>query len=695
MLAARAAGSSASVRFLLEQGAAADPTNKYGATSLMAAVASEDERSVRLLLDRGAYVNAQPNPGREGFAEGGGRTALQWAAYRGHERLVKLLLARGADVNQFTLLGTPLSQAAWGGHVAVARILLAAGARVDQRDMVANFTPLHWAASAEHSSPDLVNLLLAKGADVNAEGGQPVDGFLGVSRTPLMLARQRGETAIVQALLKAGARGADTSSSTRPGPPPLRQVVEFADPDSITAAIQFALLPLQKTADDSYAAFRRHATRQDCISCHQQELPLAAFERVNARYLAMNRGGAQRQLQYLVREMGLSRHFDSKPTFHPEPATGHGYALFAMRMAGQPPSAETDTLVHYLATIQSPDGRWRLNLPRPPMQSGDITSTALALHGIRSYAPPGRGLEIAERVDRARAWLKKAEPELNEERAYQLLGLWWTGERPSSLKGRAADLIREQRPDGGWAQLATLPSDAYATGLSLFALLESSAVPATSAAVQNGLRFLLRTQLADGTWHVRRRAFPFQPPMDSGFPHGADGWISSTATSWAVLAMATALDPRQVPSLQPVIHVSAPDATSSQLSDSTAHAASAAPAAPVQPSVDFAHTIQPLLERSCLSCHSGERAKGGFVLATRAALLKGGNRGEPPIVPGRPEASLLLRLLQDQVPDLEMPPLGKREKFPALTKDEIATVNRWIAEGANWPSAVTLHAPQK
>ena len=50
-------------------------------------------------------------------------------------------------------------------------------------------------------------------------------------------------------------------------------------------------------------------------------------------------------------------------------------------------------------------------------------------------------------------------------------------------------------------------------------------------------RFLLNTQLADGTWHVRRRAFPFQPTMDSHFPHGRDGWVSAAGTSWAVMAL--------------------------------------------------------------------------------------------------------------------------------------------------------------
>ena len=80
-------------------------------------------------------------------------------------------------------------------------------------------------------------------------------------------------------------------------------------------------------------------------------------------------------------------------------------------------------------------------------------------------------------------------------------------------------------------------------------------------------------------------------------------------------------------------------------------------------------------------------------MTDRSSLLKGGKRGEPVVIPGNPDASPLLHLVQDQVEDLEMPPVGKREKFPALTKDEIAKLSGWIAQGANWPESVTLRAP--
>ena len=83
-------------------------------------------------------------------------------------------------------------------------------------------------------------------------------------------------------------------------------------------------------------------------------------------------------------------------------------------------------------------------------------------------------------------------------------------------------LRHQQRNDGGWAQLPTLGSDAYATGEALYALARFLKDPMADPAWRRGLRFLLETQEEDGTWHVARRAFPFQPTMNSGFPHHRD-----------------------------------------------------------------------------------------------------------------------------------------------------------------------------
>jgi squalene cyclase len=117
------------------------------------------------------------------------------------------------------------------------------------------------------------------------------------------------------------------------------------------------------------------------------------------------------------------------------------------------------------------------------------------------------------------------------------MGLAWAGAAPIELRDAADAVLALQRPDGGWAQLPTRESDAYATGEALLALHRAGVLTTDDAAYQRGLQFLLKTQEADGSWHVKTRAYPFQPLIDTGYPHGRDQWISSAGTSQALMAL--------------------------------------------------------------------------------------------------------------------------------------------------------------
>src|SRR5262249_161039 len=93
-----------------------------------------------------------------------------------------------------------------------------------------------------------------------------------------------------------------------------------------------------------------------------------------------------------------------------------------------------------------------------------------------------------------------------------------------------------QRADGGWGQVPMLASDAYATGQALTALRESGAA-ATGAAYQKGVRVLIGSQLAGGSWYVRTRAIAVQPYFEGGFPPGTGQFVSAAATKWAAMAV--------------------------------------------------------------------------------------------------------------------------------------------------------------
>ncbi len=684
ILAARKHGSTPTLRRLLDAGAAVNASNIFGASSLMAAAAAEDLEAARLLLDRGANVRAMPLMDGGGFIFGGGRSPLMWAAFRGNEALLRLFLEHGAPIDDVAVVGSALSQAAWAGHSEAARLLIEAGAQVDVRDPVANFTPLHWAASSERTDPFLTALLAGRGADPNAEGGEPVDGFLGVLQTPLMLARQRGNTPIVQVLLGSGAREPSIPSPAEL-PSSADQAAGQVDSMAIAAAIARALPPLQKTAAVSRSSFLKHASKQNCLSCHQQYLPMGAVGLARELNLPIDHEAAREQIALSLEHPTMPKDFDAQAVFHPAPAIEIGYHLLGLLFEKQPACDLTDALVHHLSVIQGTDGRWFGNLPRPPLQGSDVTATALAIFSLNAYPLPGRRAELKDLVRRGAAWLSGFPVKSAEEQAYQILGLFWAGESLETLAAFSGRLASAQRSDGGWAQLPSLTSDAYATGLVLFSLAKAGH-SIDDPAVQRGVQFLLRTQEAGGTWRVRRRAFPFQPPMESGFPYGADSWISAAGTSWAAMALASLLDPAQPPVL-----TSLPEPIPTTLTAAVPPASSNPETAGADAPHDFASAIRPVLERSCLACHSGEKPKAGFRIQTRATLLAGGNRGEAAVVPGKPDASPLLDCVAGEIEDLEMPPLGKRDQYPPLTPEEIASFRAWIAAGADWPDGVTLN----
>lgn len=93
----------------------------------------------------------------------------------------------------------------------------------------------------------------------------------------------------------------------------------------------------------------------------------------------------------------------------------------------------------------------------------------------------------------------------------------------------------------------------------------------------------------------------------------------------------------------------------------------------------FERKVRPLLVNRCYNCHSANtNSRGGLRVDDRVGLLSGGNRG-PAVVPGDPDASLLIQAVRQTQPKLKMPPDGR------LSDEEIADLVQWIRDGAAWP----------
>jgi len=94
----------------------------------------------------------------------------------------------------------------------------------------------------------------------------------------------------------------------------------------------------------------------------------------------------------------------------------------------------------------------------------------------------------------------------------------------------------------------------------------------------------------------------------------------------------------------------------------------------------FEKDVRPLLVEACQECHGPQKHKGGLRLDNLPYILQGGETG-PAIVPHKPDASLLIKLVNYEDPDMEMPPDGK------LSAAKIEILRKWIAMGAPWPEA--------
>jgi hypothetical protein len=534
-----------------------------------------------LLLDRGAQVNTVARSGR---------TALIVAAFTNPSaEVVKLLLARGAKVDVMDVRHvTPLNAATFGNDTATVRLLLDANADVNTPDTFIGLTPLMNAAG--NRNVEAVKMLMAKGAAVNAVS--KTEGLPKIQTgtvefggwTPLLMASAFGPPEAVKVLLDAGAKtdaqdyrgftslmlaagtdrydrrlismllahGADPRPTNHMGETALDWANKFSDPQVIRAlggepkdlakpvaiagerpdartAVKRSVELLERTNDQFFH-------KAGCFACHEQPPTTFAAAAARAKGIAVDDKAFNERLLQMT------------STINPvalEGAAALGgadnnlYAAEALVRAGYAANRITDYLAANLAMSQGGDGGWHLpGYSRSPLQDSDFSRTAMAMRTLKTYGTPGRAAEMKQRIARGKEWLLHAEPVILEDLDMRLAGVAAAGASAAELRKLAEPILAAQRADGGWAQRKGFPSDAYATGMTLWALNEAGVMKPDP----KGVRFLLGTQSADGSWRVTSRATKFQQYFESGFPYEHDQWISTMATGWAANALALSIE---------------------------------------------------------------------------------------------------------------------------------------------------------
>ena len=315
---------------------------------------------------------------------------------------------------------------------------------------------------------------------------------------------------------------------------------QTASPEQVRPAAERAVAIVQHGS----AGFTK---MMQCFSCHDQALPMMMLKTARERGVTVDEAAAS---QAAAKSFLFSPDLSSidkavQASMIIDPAPSEGWALIAAHAVGVKPNLVTEVYTRRIANWQSADGHWPTADARPPQSSSVFTATALALRAMHLYLPTQMGDEVQKRSDRALRWLFTEVPQSTEDFTFRLFGMYWGGANAVECSTAAKDLLALQRPDGGWAQLPHMQSDAYSTGEALVAVNEAGGVPITDPAWQKGLQYLLSTQQADGSWHVKTRmispAAVSPPYFESGFPYGHDQFISTAATCWAAMALMSAL----------------------------------------------------------------------------------------------------------------------------------------------------------
>jgi ankyrin repeat protein len=541
-----AATNLAKTRVLLDAGAEVKVKGKRGATPMSVALTTFGSTPVlKLLVNKGAELEDRLMTLAAGTGDleaiqyllsigvpAGDRTgaSLSAAITARCEACARLLVEKGAPANALRPNGTVNTKvgASSGGVLndtakrampELSQFLLEHGASLESTDRE-RFTLLMQAVlSMEPRRDQMVEWLLSKGADPNAKNDR--------GDTAYVLAARVGIPSTLNLLVKAGAKEVGEE-----WPKPAGGAL------SVDAAVKMAIPLIEMSGEPGWKARR-------CVSCHSNSLPQMTVALARRKGFAVNEEQAKKELGFAIAT--------DEPVLEPNrlgssPIGGGsdtlGYTLMGMAAAGAPADAVTDAHIHFMSLNQYPDGAFRTASYRPPTEYGPFTTSAVALRSIKLYPIPGRREEFKERVDRAKRWLLSAKAFSTEERSMQLNALADGGASQSERAPFVKTLKAAQNQDGSWSQLPGVRPDAYATGEALYALHVSGSVRANDPVYQKGVQWLLRNQLADGSWFAPTRAVPVQPHTFESFPNGWHQFVSDAASCWATMAVLFTLPDR-------------------------------------------------------------------------------------------------------------------------------------------------------
>jgi hypothetical protein len=260
---------------------------------------------------------------------------------------------------------------------------------------------------------------------------------------------------------------------------------------------------------------RAWVREQGCVSCHHGPMLLWVLGLARQRGIAVDQE-ALAEVRREALDSYLEHDFRPTPGLDTAPLSlGALYVALGATAGGEiPATVELGRFRDHLRQTQQPDGSWAapdLIAPdravgrTPPLYDTREVTTRWAVLALAGLEQAQTEAESDPTIQRALEWLKQQEPAADTQAAAVRLLTALRIYPGAQVEARRRELLARQNADGGWSQVTTGPSDAFATGQALYALGKAG-MTERDIVVGRAWGYLTKTQRGDGSWLVASRA---------------------------------------------------------------------------------------------------------------------------------------------------------------------------------------------
>ena len=307
-------------------------------------------------------------------------------------------------------------------------------------------------------------------------------------------------------------------------------------PGSAPQTVERGMRFLQKEA------FRWKSTGK-CAACHHASTVVWTFNEAKARGYVVDEKALTEITEWDFADMKANSLTEEAP---PRNVLNLGwvYALLSVETApalgksrqqaaednfgstnADPIVSARQTLLEQIVKKQAPDGSWGRPLDERVPLGGPVEDIAI-LSRLALLQSSDHSRETRDCISRAADWLAAHRDKTSRQARNLRLLMGICEGKPATELAPLVDAIRlEQNSDGGWSQTPEMPSDAYATGQSLYVLARAGLKP-DAAVMRRAVEFLTHTQREDGSW-----------PMTSRVHAKNLSPITGAGTQWALLGL--------------------------------------------------------------------------------------------------------------------------------------------------------------